>query len=236
MTTTTGGLSVQSGSGSQSSSMPPAQQVKEVAATAKDAVQTQTGQIVGQLGTQLRSEAGRQQQRAGDGIREIARQLTDMSATADSGMPKQTVQALAQRLDDFAGYIETHDPGQWLSQANSFARRRPAAVLLGGLALGFVAERATRVMRQGDGSSSVGGDGFGRSSIPAMSSSGFGPGIETGTGVGSGFGIEPPDATIGLQTPSDDPLRAGADPAIQHDYETPSTTTRSPGSGRPQGR
>jgi hypothetical protein len=109
----------------------------------------QSKHLLAEASDQLHAQAAQQTQRLGDGIRQVAQQLSQM---AGAGEPGGTAQALATRageqLERTADVIATKRPGDLLADLQGYARRNPGAFLaaaaLGGFALGRLATAARR--------------------------------------------------------------------------------------------
>jgi len=120
----------------------------EVGSTAKDEaagvaqeVKQQTRDLVGEARGQVREQVTGQKNRVMDLLREVADDFEQM-ADQSSGVAGDLARQAAGRVRGVQGYLDGDvDP---LGDLRSFARRRPGTFLLGSLALGVVAGRATR--------------------------------------------------------------------------------------------
>lgn len=116
-------------------------QAIEVATDAKAQARDLLGRARGELGTQ----ASTQRDRAVQGLQSLATQLQSM---AESGEQSATATQLArqgsQTTEQVATFLAERDPSQLVEEIRCFARRRPAAFLLGAAMAGVVAGRLTR--------------------------------------------------------------------------------------------
>lgn len=110
---------------------------------------TQAKNLVEGLGSDLKSQAGAQQQKVTDGIRSISSELTSMAESSSEGPAKALVQQAAQRTGDVAGWLEGRDAGSLLNEVTGFARRRPGTFLLVAAGAGLLAGRLTRGLTAG---------------------------------------------------------------------------------------
>jgi hypothetical protein len=123
---------------------------------------------------------------AGQELREQQPQIYSVADTA------------AQQVDKAAEYLEQHEPREILDEVQSVARRQPALLIGGGLALGLA---LGRILRSAGSAGTSGGDGYrsygggswgqpreyqGRYGIGDSSYGGTGYGSTGGTGTGYG--------------------------------------------------
>ena len=124
------------------------EKAQEVAGQAKEQAQQAAGQAKDQMRTQVdqrSTQAGeRVSQQAGD-IRTVAEQLREQGKDG----PAKVAEQAADRMDRVGSYLTQSDADRILSDIEDFARRRPMAVMAGGLALGFMASRFLKAS-QGD--------------------------------------------------------------------------------------
>lgn len=130
----------------------------------------QARDLVGEARGQATEQARAGQQKAAEGLRSLSRELHGMSDGGDGGPAADLAAQAAGRIDDIAGWLDRHEPGDVLEEVRSFARRRPGAFLLGAALAGVVAGRLTRGAvdaQRDDGPSRPGaaygapGDGYG---------------------------------------------------------------------------
>jgi hypothetical protein len=94
---------------------------------------------------QLSGQARQGQQRAAEGLHELADQLHQMSERADGhGMTPEVVRQAADKTRGLASWLENRDPSAVLDEVRRFARRRPAAFLVGAVLAGAAVGRLTR--------------------------------------------------------------------------------------------
>lgn len=117
------------------------EQVGQVTAEAK----TQVTDLVSQGRAELSSQLGSGQQKLAELVHSVAEDLGSMASKSESSGP---VVGLAQtgsrRVGEVAHWLQDVEPGEALDQLRGFARRRPAAFLLGSLVAGVVVGRLTR--------------------------------------------------------------------------------------------
>lgn len=94
---------------------------------------------------QLSGQARQGQQRAADGLNKLADQLHQMSERADEqGMAPELARQAADKTRGLASWLENRDPGAVVDEVRRFARRRPAAFLVGAALAGVAVGRLTR--------------------------------------------------------------------------------------------
>jgi hypothetical protein len=116
-------------------------QAIDVAIDAKAQAQDLFDRARGELGAQ----ANTQRDRAVQGLQSLAMQLQSM---AEGGQQSGTATHLArqgsQTSEQVAQFLAEREPSQLVEEIRGFARRRPAAFLLGAAMAGIVAGRLTR--------------------------------------------------------------------------------------------
>jgi gas vesicle protein len=125
------------------------QQVVEVA---KDEVSKVTAQASGQVKdllsqgrSQLSEQVSTQQHKLSELVHSFADELGTMAAKSDkSGPLTDLAQQGSRRIGALAHQLETSDASDLLDQVRTFARRRPAAFLLGSALAGVVVGRLSR--------------------------------------------------------------------------------------------
>jgi hypothetical protein len=150
----------------------------QVASTAADQAknvvqetQNQAKDLLDQGRSQLREQAGAQQQKAAEGLSSLAQQLRGM-AEGSGGAPgpaRDLVQQASGKLEEFGGWLQSHEPAELLDEIRSFARRKPGTFLLGAAIAGVVAGRLTtgvKAAHTGSGIVGGGSDGGGTSRTP----------------------------------------------------------------------
>lgn len=140
---TSGTPSDDSGSSSKASAVKDAS--KEQAGAVAGEAKTQAKQLGGRVAEQLQGQAGTQRDRAATSLRSVGDELKQLTDSSDASGPATTLIAQAgDRAHSFAGYLEDRDPKDLLTDLNAFARKRPAAFLVGALIAGVAAGRLTR--------------------------------------------------------------------------------------------
>ncbi|HEY6397368.1 MAG TPA: hypothetical protein VIX82_07945 [Solirubrobacteraceae bacterium] len=137
---------------------------QEVAGQAQEKAQVAAGQVQDRLREQLdqRSSqvAGRINQQASD-LRSVSEALRGEGKEG----PAKAADRLASYGERVGGYLRDRDADALLRDAEEFGRRKPAAVITGGLVLGFAAGRflkassGRRYSSQSTGRSSLPGSG-----------------------------------------------------------------------------
>lgn len=114
---------------------------RDVAAEASRQAQN----LMGQASAQLREQAGAQQQRAADGLRQLGEQLRMMSDRTDQpGVATDLVRHASDRVQQAAQWLDQREPGTVLNDVRDYARRRPGLFLAGAAVAGILAGRLTR--------------------------------------------------------------------------------------------
>ncbi len=94
---------------------------------------------------QLSGQARQGQQRAADGLRRLADQLHQMSERAGGdGVAPEMARQAADKTHGLASWLEARDPGAVVDEVRRFARRKPAAFLIGAAVAGVAVGRLTR--------------------------------------------------------------------------------------------
>ncbi|WP_262104814.1 hypothetical protein [Arthrobacter sp. Marseille-P9274] len=128
------------------------QAAKDVAGTAASEAKnltreagTQAKNLVSALGSNLKDQAGTQQQKVARGLWSLSDELQSMAQGAEnSGPASNLVGQAAQRAGNMAVWFEARDPGSLLEEAKGFARKRPGAFLAIAAGAGLLAGRLTR--------------------------------------------------------------------------------------------
>ncbi len=113
------------------------QQAQNAAGQARERVRAQADRRSTEAGEQLSSQAG--------DIRTVAQQLREQG----KDKPAQIAEQAAQRTEQIGSYLKQSDADRILSDAEDFARRRPWAVVAGGIALGLAASRFLKASSAG---------------------------------------------------------------------------------------
>jgi hypothetical protein len=129
-----------------------AQAGSQVASTAADQAKQVTAEtrrqaqdLVQQARQQVQDQARNGQQKAGQGLSEIAQQLRTMvdGGETPSGPAADLVRQAGDKVEQFAGWLQDREPGDLVNEVRSFARRKPGVFLLGAAVAGVVAGRLT---------------------------------------------------------------------------------------------
>lgn len=216
-----------SGNGADSTAGQARQQAGEVAETAKQTgaqvastVKEQAGEVTAEAGRQAKQvwqearseftdQASTQQQRVAGGLHSLADELRQMAdGSQENGVASDLARQAADRAHGVAEWLQTREPGDLLSELQSFARRRPGVYLGVAAAAGLLVGRLTRGLT-GSGEAST--ESTGRSALdagatypapratrvppppPTAGYTGVGTGLGTdiGTGLGTGVGRDP---------------------------------------------
>ncbi|MFE4543855.1 hypothetical protein [Arthrobacter sp. NPDC056727] len=121
-------------------------EAKNVAYEAKNSARD----LLHQAKSDLTSQAGTQQTKAAEGIRNISSQLRTMADAPDQqGVASDLIRQAADRSSDVASWLDNRDPGSLLDEVKSFARQRPGTFLLLAAGAGLLAGRLGRSLQAG---------------------------------------------------------------------------------------
>ena len=111
---------------------------------AKEKVQETAQQAAGQARGQIRrqvdersTQAGQQVASTADDVRSVAQQLREQGKE----QPAKIAEQAADRAERLGNYLKRADGEAILRDVEDFGRKQPWAVMLGGLAAGFLASR-----------------------------------------------------------------------------------------------
>lgn len=208
--------------------MDAARNVAQTAGTeAKNVAQeagAQARNLVSELGSDLKSQAGSQQQRVSEGLRSLSDELRSMADKSEGSTAQHLVQQVADRTGSAASWLEGRDPGSLLDEVTGFARRRPGAFLLIAAGAGLLAGRFARGLAGGSDSSGSPSAG------EAPGSSTGGQHVATYPPVPDEYGTGAPGYSLGVDTPP-------AAPPTTTPTVTPATPFTQPGvTGTESGR
>ena len=160
--------------------------------------------VLDQAGRTAETQASRTMDKAGEALDQVARAVRDSGNQLREQRPEIAgiADTAAEKVEQVSAYLREHDAREVFSEAERFARRQPALVVGGGLALGLVIGRLLRSgaePQQGQGSSSYDqGQGgmrgyLGGSASDTTGQSGWyggtnGGGSTPGNGYGTGYG------------------------------------------------
>jgi hypothetical protein len=137
-----------------------ARTAKEEAANVASEAKSSAQDLLGQAKSGLTSQAGTQQQKAAEGIRNISSQLHSMaSAPEQQGVASDLIRQAAQRSESVASWLENKQPGDILGEVQRFARNKPGTFLLLAAGAGVLAGRLTRGLAAGATDNSTGTTG-----------------------------------------------------------------------------
>ena len=174
--------------------------------------------LVDQTRTELRSQAGSQQQRLAQGLRSLGDELQQMAeGTQDPGYASDLVQRAGAATGQVAQWFEDREPSSVLREVEDFARRRAGTFLLLAAGAGLVVGRILRGMKDAPDTGSGGGDdraaGAGTATgLGTSTASGLGTGASGGVEGGAPTGGRPTGAHLagsGLETGGPDPAAGG---------------------------
>jgi hypothetical protein len=116
------------------------EKVGQVAGQAKE----QAGQVAGQAKSVVATQVDQRSTQAGQLVTSQANDIRSISQTLreqGKDKPAQLVDQAASRIEGIGSYLTNADGSQILHDLEDFGRKRPTAILAGGLALGFLASR-----------------------------------------------------------------------------------------------
>ncbi|MBT2555022.1 hypothetical protein [Arthrobacter sp. ISL-5] len=123
---------------------------KAEAANVASEVKTNARDLLYQAKSDLTSQAGTQQQKVAQGLRNISGELSSMASASDQpGVASDLVRQAADRSQAIASWLDNRDPGSLLDEVKSFARQRPGAFLLIAAGAGVLAGRLGRSLQAG---------------------------------------------------------------------------------------
>jgi hypothetical protein len=129
-------------------------EVGDVAATARAEASTvareATSQVKGlyaQTQSELKEQAGVQQQRVAAGLRSLGDELDSMASHSEQpGLASDLVRQVSNRAGSAASWLDARDPGSLLAEVKSYARRKPGTFIAAAAIAGVVAGRLTRAL------------------------------------------------------------------------------------------
>jgi hypothetical protein len=114
------------------------------AGQAKEKAQEAAGQAKEKAGSQLRSQVDQRSTDAGHRVGGFAADVRSVSETLreqGKDQPAKLAEQAADRAERLGSYLKESDADRILGDIEDFGRRRPWAVIAGGVALGLVASR-----------------------------------------------------------------------------------------------
>jgi hypothetical protein len=125
-----------------------AEQVHNVAAEAG----TQAKDLWAQTRSELSDQTVAQQQRAASGLHTLGDELRSMASGAqEPGMASDLARQASTHAHEIATWLESHEPRHLVEEVTRFARQRPIAFLGAALAVGLLAGRLTRGVKDATG-------------------------------------------------------------------------------------
>ncbi|MFL5756217.1 MAG: hypothetical protein ACJ77N_07925 [Chloroflexota bacterium] len=117
--------------------------------------------IADQAGRTAEAQASRTLTQAGDTLQQVAQAVRDMGNGMREQQPQIAgmVDGAAEQVQRTADYLKQHNASDVVAAADDFARRQPAAIVVGGLAIGLAIGRLLRTTAT-SASSSRSGYGF----------------------------------------------------------------------------
>jgi hypothetical protein len=192
------------------------EKAQEVAGQAQEKAQQAAGQAKEQLRTQVdtrSTQAGEQVSQQASDIRTVAEQLREQGKDG----PAKVADQAAQRIEQVGSYLQQSDADRILSDVEDFARRKPTAVIAGGIALGFLASRFLKASQSDRYQSRSSEQRFTRDT-PPVEPTGYSIPSQGGTGLSAtpddelSTGVAPrrPESSPGMpQTPATAPVTGG---------------------------
>ncbi|NAZ77126.1 hypothetical protein GTQ99_17105 [Kineococcus sp. T13] len=173
--------------------------VKEQAGEVVAEARTQAMDLLGELRRQVDEQSETQRGRLAAFLRSTGDELAQMGRSSEgSGVATNLVRQAGQRATSWGSSLESSSTTDLLDQVRSFARRKPGTFLLGALAAGLLAGRATRGVSAASSHTSDSPAGTGRqleplstAPTPTYGTAGLPP-VGVGTGVaahGTDFGV-----------------------------------------------
>jgi len=119
------------------------QEASSVASEAKSQART----LYHQGKQELRDQAGKQQQRAAEGLRSAGDELRSMASSSQNpGLATDLVREASRRVSGVANWLSTRNPDSLLQEVKSYARRRPGMFIGVALVAGLAAGRLVRAL------------------------------------------------------------------------------------------
>ena len=116
------------------------EKAQDAVGQAKEQAQQATGQAKGALRSQVDQRSTDAGQRVG-GFASDVRSVGDTLRDQGKDQPAKLAEQVADRAERFASYLQDSDADRILGDVEDFGRRRPWAVIAGGVAVGLVASR-----------------------------------------------------------------------------------------------
>ncbi|MET1035503.1 MAG: hypothetical protein ABWX68_09730 [Arthrobacter sp.] len=120
------------------------QTAKEEAGKVAHEAKEHARNLAAELGSDLKSQAGAQQQKVAEGLRALSDELRKMANGSEGGTATSLVDQAAGKTGDVADWLDGRDPGSLLEEVKDFARRRPGVFLAVAAGAGMLAGRLAR--------------------------------------------------------------------------------------------
>jgi len=129
----------------QQSAAKVAQSAKQEASMVAEQAKDKAGNLLEELGSDVREQASAQQSKVASNLREISEEFRNMlDNSSASGTASNLVDQAAHHSGKIADWLEGREPGDLVDELKGFARRRPGAFLGLALGAGLLAGRITR--------------------------------------------------------------------------------------------
>jgi ElaB/YqjD/DUF883 family membrane-anchored ribosome-binding protein len=129
--------------------------VKDQASNVASEAKSQAKNLMDQTRSELRDQAGVQQQRVTDGLHSVSDELQRMASSSENpGLATDLVRQASSRVDSVASWLEARNPGSLLEEVKRFARQRPGTFIAIAAGAGILAGRLTRSAMSGASDSS----------------------------------------------------------------------------------
>jgi hypothetical protein len=136
-------------------------QVQEAAGQAREKAQEAAGQAKQKASSKVREQVDQRSTQAGEQVASTAgdlRSVGEQLRGQGKDKPAQLAEQAADRTERLGSYLRDSDSDKILNDVEDFARRRPWAIVAGGLALGFAASRFLKASSSDRYRASQGGD------------------------------------------------------------------------------
>jgi ElaB/YqjD/DUF883 family membrane-anchored ribosome-binding protein len=151
--------------------------------------------VADSAGQAAQTQASMAMDRAGEALEQVAQAIRDTGNQLRQERPEIAgiAETGAQRVDQLSMYLRQHDARALIDDAEQFARRQPAVVIGGGLALGLLVGRLLRSGAEpmtGSGQGWQSGYTSGRSATAWTGTGTAGASSTAGTGYGTSYGTD----------------------------------------------
>src|SRR3954454_1923801 len=153
-------------------------QAQEKAQQAAGQAQEKAQQAAGQAKDRVRDQLDQRSTQAGEQVSSSAsdlRSVADQLRQQGKDQPAKLAEQAADRADRLGGYLKDADADRILNELEDFGRRKPMAVILGGLALGFAASRVLKASAEERSRSAYAGGTQPRAQLPRTTSAPYSP-------------------------------------------------------------